>query len=215
MKYKLILASNSPRREDFIRSLNVKYTKLVAEINENIDFTSPIGLVTDLSKLKAKEVFNKIIDRTFNISVDQNLIILGADTIVELEGNVLGKPKDREDARKMISSLSKKEHLVITGVSLLSYNCSTKKESINTFYSSTKVHCSYVSDEILSNYLDTNEWKDKAGGYGIQGQAQTFIDEIQGSYSNVVGLPLTQLIKELSKLIHKDGDLLDLKSSFL
>ena len=118
-------------------------------------------------------------------------IVIGADTIVVLESEILGKPRDRADAIKMLSTLSGKVHSVFTGV------CLIKDSKENCFYEETKVEFYELSPQEIEAYVDTGEPMDKAGAYGIQGRGCLLVKRIDGDYFNVVGLPVGRLIKEL------------------
>lgn len=209
-KYKFVLASNSPRRYDFIKDLGIPFVKISSDIDENIKAVSSTELVERLSNQKAKAVVDFLKKKEQN--EDFKTIILGADTIVDIDGEILGKPCDENEARKMVMSYSNRGHKVISGVTLLLLDKSNVLKNEVTFSCSTEVICSKISKSILNDYILKNEWKDKAGAYGIQGSAQTFIKKINGSYSNVVGLPLTDVIENLNKLISDDGNSLENKS---
>lgn len=178
----LILASKSPRRLELLNSAGID--PIVIESNyeepERID-ELPDEYAKKLSYFKALSVSEKNMDN----------YVLGADTIVVLKDKILGKPKSKDMAREMIFDLSGKTHEVITGFSLIS----PQHKKIFTDSVSTSVNFRKLSLNEVEWYINTEEPYDKAGGYGIQGKAGSFVESIDGSYSNVVGLPLSEVIK--------------------
>lgn len=189
---KLILASASPRRKELIKGCFLNYEVQAADIDEDLPYDSPVELVEKLSKLKAKAVLEE--------RSDENVLVIGSDTIVVLEDQVLGKPKNKDEAREMLKLLSGKTHEVLTGVALLSLD----KEIV--FYEKTSVKFTAISEDLLELYLDTGESLDKAGAYGIQGNALSFIEKVNGSYSNVVGLPVDRLLVEIKNFVSAEDD---------
>lgn len=179
----LILASNSPRRKELLSLITTDFIVRAADVDETLpDGISAEKAVVYLSELKAKAVFN---------GVDT---VLGADTIVVLDGEILGKPRDDEEAFSMLRALSGRKHSVYTGVTILSQN------GEHSFYRETEVFFNELSDEEIWAYIKTGECRDKAGAYGIQGYGSRFVSKINGDYFNVVGLPVSavyQAIKEL------------------
>lgn len=185
--YKFILASASPRRKELL-SIYVKDFKIMpADIDETVPKNIPLeDAPLYIAKEKAKAVFNKLND---------DEIIITADTIVLLENKIYGKPKDKLDAYNMIKTLSGKTHQVITGVC-----CYSKDKHINIEFSDvTKVSFINICDEIIEKYLENAEYIDKAGAYTVQGLASMFVEKIEGSYDNVVGLPMGRLAQNLIK----------------
>jgi septum formation protein len=187
-KYQLVLASQSPRRQELLKWAYLPFEVLVSSLPEESSKVVPAELAMDLALQKALHVKRQ----------RQNAVIIGADTIVVLDQNILGKPKDRAMARQMLQKLQGRSHEVITGVSFV-YG-----EQSMTFYESTVVNFDRISDDLLECYLDTNESMDKAGAYGIQGAALGFIGKIEGSYSNVVGLPVNLVVKKLPHFLDLD-----------
>lgn len=155
------------------------------QIIEKLSEEGPQRLVEELSRTKALSVKEAL--------RDSDIIVIGADTVVTLDGIIFGKPKDRDDAREMIRSLQGRSHDVFTGVSVL-----FEKESI-TFHVKSEVTVYEMSDEEIEDYLDTKEPYDKAGAYGIQGYFSRFIERIEGSYDNIVGLPVAKTYRALLK----------------
>lgn len=185
--YKFILASASPRRKELL-SIYIKDFKIMpADIYETV----PNNIALEdaplyIAKEKAAAVFNKL---------NEDEIIITADTIVLLDNKIYGKPKDKLDAYNMIKTLSGKTHQVITGVC-----CYSKDKQVNIEFSDvTNVSFTDISDEIIEKYLKNAEYIDKAGAYAVQGLASMFVEKIEGCYDNVVGLPMGMLARNLVK----------------
>ncbi len=190
----IILASGSPRRRELLTLIGVPFKVIKSDAPEIITKTDPGEIVMELSMQKALDVYNKI--------TEGSPIVLGADTIVCLDGKVLGKPADREDAKRMIRALQGRTHSVFTGVTLLGNINNAGENGIKkeTFFRETKVMVHSMSDEEIEGYLDTGEPYDKAGAYGIQGAFAAYVDGIEGDYTNVVGLPVSAVYQALKKL---------------
>lgn len=178
---KIILASSSPRRKELLERYNLNPTIFKPEVEEKEGLgENPIQIAMSLAFEKAYWVSDH-----FN----NDEIIIGADTIVVYENEILGKPKDKEDAFRTLSLLSGKTHFVITGVSIIKANSSLKVVD----YEKTKVEFRKLSESQINRYIETKEPMDKAGAYGIQGYGEILVKGIEGCYSNVVGLPLGKL----------------------
>lgn len=187
-KLELILASQSPRRKELLAWLNIPFKIVSSNIEEHLNpELSPSDQAISLAQQKG-EAITKI--------CESDSLIIAADTLVILGEKIFGKPKDKNEAREILRELSGKTHEVITGVSFHLVRSSLKTENRN-FFVSSRVSFDPLNEEIMKNYLATNESLDKAGAYGIQGAALTFISQLEGSYSNVVGLPLSDLRKNL------------------
>ena len=172
----LILASKSPRRRELMKFITDDFIIKTAEVDESLpENISPADAVLYLSKIKAEPF--KSCDNT----------VIGADTVVAIDGAILGKPKDEEDARAMLKRLSGRIHSVFTGVTVI------RSEKEESFFTETKVKFFELSDEMIESYIKTKEPFDKAGAYGIQGYGCLLVEEIQGDYFNVVGLPISKL----------------------
>ena len=181
----LVLASGSPRRKEILDLMDLVYTVDVSDADESFS-GQPHEMVMELSRRKALAVSPRHPDA----------LILAADTIVVHEDKVLGKPRDKEDAAGMLKSLSGSWHSVYTGLTLID----TANNRMIQRADRTDVHfCPLTQEEILE-YIKTNEPMDKAGSYGIQGMGGMFIDRIEGSYSNVVGLPMAMLRDMLKQI---------------
>jgi septum formation protein len=181
----IILASKSPRRKDLLKKAGIKFKIVESKFDEQIDpKLNPKEQVKKLSLEKAKAVYDRF----------KKSIIIAADTLVVCEGIILEKPKDKEDARKMLEFLSGKIHSLITGFTIID------GETIVTKSEETKITMRGISKHEIDNYIMTKEPFDKAGGYAIQGEAAKFITKIDGDLSNAVGLPIDSLLRELKKL---------------
>lgn len=188
---RVILASKSPRRKELLEQIGLSFEVLVSDSDENLDIDIPEEFVKELSRIKSKAVMD-LMD-----GIDENTLIIGADTIVVYDGKILGKPKDEEDAFCMLKMLSDNEHEVITGVTLLSKK--NGKIDMDTFFEKTKVFTYEMSDSEIKEYIATKEPMDKAGSYGIQGIGGKFIKKIDGDYNNVVGLPVSRIYQKIKE----------------
>lgn len=175
---RIILASSSPRRKELLSQIVDNFEIIPATKDEKILKCYPLTYVSCyLAKQKALEVFEKNLDA----------LVIGADTTVICKHQILGKPKDKEDAIRMISLLSNKTHLVVTGVYIISKEFKKKIRCV------TKVTFKKLSEKQIQDYCSLNSIYDKAGAYAIQGEAREFIDHIDGDYNNVVGLPIDKI----------------------
>jgi len=176
--FQVILASQSPRRKELLSYMGFPFEIIPSSIEEKSNKEKIEDWVIDIAEQKAISVFNKI-KNTYD-----NPLVIGSDTIVYLEGRTLGKPNSREEAKKMLQSMMGKKHQVYTGVSCIS------KSFKDCFYEMSEVTFTCIEDSFLELYLDSNEYADKAGSYGIQGAALPFVERVEGCYSNIVGFPL-------------------------
>ena len=178
---KIILASNSPRRKELLKAHNIDFEVIPSNVDEVINRELDVYQnVMNLAKLKCLDVYQK----------KRNRIVLAADTIVVYNNEILGKPKDEEDAYRMLSLLSGKTHEVITGVAVANENV------VNTNYEVSKVTFKEITDEQIFEYIKTKEPLDKAGSYAIQGIGGKFIESYSGDFNNIVGLPV-ELVKKM------------------
>lgn len=184
----IILASASPRRKELLTQMGLDFKICPASKEEIITAAAPSEAVKELSLQKATEVA---------AYSEKEAVIIGADTIVAFENKMLGKPKDENDAFRMLKQLQGNTHSVYTGVSIIR-NIDNK---IITFAEETKVTFYPIEDDILLKYIKTKEPMDKAGAYAIQGSFAVHIKEIQGEYNTVVGLPIARLYHELLNFI--------------
>ncbi len=183
---RIVLASKSPRRRELMELLHIPFDVIVSDIDEQIDPQN--DLVREIEKLsfrKAEAVFKDHPDA----------LVIGSDTIVKIGNDILGKPKNIEQAEAMLKELSGKTHEVVTGVSIL------YKDRTETFSSVAKVTFYPLDEKEISEYIATNEPMDKAGSYAIQGDAAKFIRSIEGDYYTIVGLPIAELYHRLKKYL--------------
>ncbi len=191
MGYRLILASASPRRRELLEQIGATFQVMPAKGEEVITKEQPEQAVMELSRQKAEEIAEKIADGI----ADEDVLVLGADTVVVYEGKILGKPKDESDARAMLSMLNGRTHSVFTGVTVIVMK--NGNSQIHSFYEETEVSMYPMTDAQISYYIQTGEPMDKAGAYGIQGKGAVFIEKIHGDYNNVVGLPVAKIFYKM------------------
>ena len=174
---KLILASQSPRRQSLMELFHIPFTVQVADVDEAMDEHKPAyDEVARVSRLKAEAVCR-----------EQDDVVIAADTIVVCQGQVLGKPKDAQDAYRMLSLLSGRDHQVMTGMTVL------RGDEVITCTEVTDIHFRTLSEKEIWRYIRSGEPMDKAGAYGIQGGAALFAEKMVGDYYNVMGLPVCRL----------------------
>lgn len=189
---RIILASGSPRRVEILKAMGLKFDICPSLYGENLDpskYKCHSEYVLDCASNKVQEVA----DRLF-AEGNKSDIIIGADTVVSMNGKLYGKPEDEEAAVEMLKQLGGHTHTVFTGVVV--HTCT----KIVKFSESTKVFMAPISEEIIKAYVKTGEPLDKAGGYGIQGLGGSLIEKIEGDYFNVMGLPLHSLCKHLVEI---------------
>lgn len=190
---KIILASASPRRKELLRQVGIRYKVMPSNIEEKITKTQPEEVVQELSYQKAVDVCGSL--ETLG---EDDFTVIGADTVVSFMNHIMGKPKDAEDACRMLESLQGNVHQVYTGVTI----CFKQKglpSMFHTFYERTDVSMYPMTQEEIETYAATGEPMDKAGAYAIQGKCASYIESICGDYNNVVGLPVGRLYQELKK----------------
>ena len=187
--YRLILASNSPRRKELLAGLDLEFeTRVIPGIDETYPSDLPVGQIPLYISQKKSEAYRR--------GMADGELIITADTIVACDGQILGKPADRDDAVRMLEMLAGKRHQVITGVTLAT------KSSTRSFSVSTDVWFSMLTDAEISYYVDRYRPFDKAGAYGIQEWiGYVGVERIEGSYFNVVGLPVQRLYRELLQFV--------------
>ena len=186
---KIILGSSSPRRKELLSKIVDEFEVIPSNFNEDtIDERKPEKLVELLSKYKGQEIFGRL-------NKYEDYIIISSDTIVFLNGKVLGKPKDKEDAFNMIKSLQGNKHTVYTGLYVL-VNKNGNQEEIIT-HSKTDVYFKELTDKEIIEYINSENTQDKAGSYAIQGRAKEFVEKLEGSIETVIGLDIEKLKKIL------------------
>jgi septum formation protein len=183
----LILASASPRREELLRSVGLKFKIIPADVDETyFQGESPRAHVRRLSRDKAGAIAHQY----------PKALVLGADTIVVIDGQILGKPKNKKQAREMLQQLSNRRHAVLTGFTIACVRAGTSRTKVVQ----STVQFKKISPEETAWYVNGDEPYDKAGGYAAQGKGASFIQAIRGSYTNVIGLPLCEVVEALKHL---------------
>ncbi len=218
MKKIVTLGSASPRRRELLEQIGIEFEVVASEAEEYYKSTMPEEIVKELALMKAENVADELRHKgnvsAENVSVKHthepdggvhevqlcDRVILGADTIVVRDGEILGKPSDEEAAFSMLKSLQGRMHQVYTGLALLDFDKNGKRHMID-HAEETKVYVHEMSDEEIRSYIAAGESLDKAGAYGIQGRFAAFIDRIEGDYFNVMGLPVAYLYQQLKGLL--------------
>ena len=181
---RFILASASPRRKEILENAGFSFEIIVSDADENItEELTPEKTVEELAKRKAMAVLKD----------NEDAVVFGCDTVVAIDGKILGKPRDDEDAFNMLFMLSGKTHTVSTGV------CICSKDKTEVFSNTTTVEFYKLSEETIRSYIASGECSDKAGAYGIQGFGNVLVKEIKGDYFSVMGLPVSQSARVLSE----------------
>lgn len=176
----IILASKSPRRKEILQTMGIDFSVDAVEVDENVQAgTLPQNAVCEISKRKADAVAQK-----YN---DKDVLVISSDTVVVLDGKIIGKPKDKKDAFEILSALSGKTHTVYTG-----FTVSCKGKTVSDF-EATQVKFKTLPQEIIKAYIDTGEPMDKAGAYGIQQKGNLLVEYIHGDFYNVMGLPISKI----------------------
>ena len=195
---KIILASGSPRRKELLEQIGIEFDIITSDVDETTLITQPDEYVKYLSRIKAQAVWDMVKDD--DDYRNEDVVVIGADTIVSHKGHILTKPKDTGNAFDILKELAGDCHQVYTGVACI---CGEKKhvfyEETSVFFypvSEDEIRC-YISDNEIREYISTGEPMDKAGAYGIQGRFAAFIGKIDGDYNNVVGLPVARVYQEL------------------
>lgn len=202
---RIILASASPRRSQIVRTLGLNAEVIPSTFDETLEktaFSSPGEYAAETALHKAIEVSG----RTFGANNEKSAdLVIGADTVVELDGFILEKPKDEDDAVRILSTLSGRQHRVFTGVSLVLPSARDptvgKPPLVHTFWEETKVEFACLEKETIKTYVKSGDPMDKAGAYGIQGIGGSFVRSITGCFYNVVGFPIHRFSAELDALI--------------
>lgn len=212
---KIILASASPRRRELLGQVGIPFEVQVSNVAEETAASDPGLMVEELSCRKAEAVMRDLED------IEEDILVIGADTVVAAEGRILGKPSSPESAADMLRGLSGKTHYVYTGVTLLyrKGDCNSGErdgeteretfqeesksfqEETKTFHEVTGVKVCPMSEEEINSYTATGEGMDKAGAYGVQGIFARYVQGIEGDYNNVVGLPVGRLYQEAKEWI--------------
>lgn len=195
MKKRIILGSASPRRRELLSQIGVEFEVRVSDKEEIYKSSIPEEIVKELSLMKAENVASDLLENIADGSI-KDTVVIGADTIVVLDDEILGKPSDEEDAVRMLTRLQGREHWVYTGVAVLDFGPDGEKTVIN-YPVGTKVYVNAMTEDEIRVYVATKDPLDKAGAYGIQGRFAAYIDRIDGDYYNVVGLPVSRVYRTL------------------
>ncbi|NWW60227.1 ASML protein, partial [Ifrita kowaldi] len=200
---RVVLASASPRRQEILTNVGLRFEVVPSWFKETLEkssFTAPYEYAVETAKQKALEVANRMHVKHLRTPD----VVIGADTIVSVDEQILEKPVDKQDAYRMLSRLNGKEHSVFTGVAII--HCRSKDNQlemdITDFYEETKVKFSELSEELLWEYIHSGEPMDKAGGYGIQALGGMLVEYVHGDFLNVVGFPLNHFCKKLAELYY-------------
>ncbi len=186
---KVVLASKSPRRKQIFDLIGIKAVVMPANTDEISVYQNPIKVIKELSREKCEFVYRL---------VNYDDIVIGADTIVYKEGEILGKPNNRDEAKSFLNKLSNTHHFVYTGITI------AYKHNFYFDYEKSKVEFAALSEKEIEEYIKTGEPFDKAGGYGIQGYGSQFIKKINGCYFNVMGFPIHLFYNMIKKIFGED-----------
>ena len=194
----IILGSASPRRRELLAQIGAEFEVRVSNKEEVYHSNVPEEIVKELALMKAENVAEELAEENPAGAV-KSTVVIGADTIVVLDGKILGKPADEAAAVRMLSSLQGRRHDVYTGVAVLDYDENGEKRVYN-YPVGTAVYVNEMTEEEIRAYVETKDPLDKAGAYGIQGRFAAHIDRIEGDYYNVVGLPVSRVYRTLREL---------------
>lgn len=192
---RVILASGSPRRRELLDLAGVSYEVIKSEKEERMTSQVPADVVKELSLMKAMDVA----EENFLEKTEEEILVIGADTVVASGDKILGKPKDEEDAKEMLRGLAGRGHSVFTGIALLWIKHGKITKTVNKAVE-TKVFVEPMTETEIEEYVASGECMDKAGAYAIQGKFAPYITGIEGDYYNVVGFPLCTVMKEMKNL---------------
>lgn len=185
---KIVLASASPRRLELLRQIGIEPEVIVSHVEEVVTSSEPGEVVMELSRQKAEDVARGQSAQT---------LVIGSDTVVAVDGKILGKPHDPEEAAEMIRSIEGRAHQVYTGVCMVLKGESGEEDVVSNFFDATDVEVYPMTDEEILEYAYSEEPMDKAGAYAVQGFFGRYIKGLKGSYANVMGLPISRLYQEL------------------
>ncbi len=194
-KKPIILASASPRRSELLTKADIPFVVMPANVDEDPGTDVPSEAAEKNALIKAEYIAERLMEKK-----EDSFIILSADTVVSIDGKILGKPKDEEDAFNVLRTLQGRDHEVYTGVTI-GVKHPGKDVIYKAFHEKTRVKIYPVSDQQIRDYISTGEPLDKAGSYAIQGSFAKYIKSIKGDYNNVVGLPVGRVFKELKQYL--------------
>lgn len=214
MKKRIILGSASPRRKELLEQIGIEFEIVVSSKEERYESNIPEAIVKELALMKAENVAEELARKekdgieenaeSCDVIMGKNLhnvLVLGADTIVVRDGEILGKPSDEEAAFAMLNSLQGRMHQVYTGVAILDFDENGERQVI-THAEETKVYVHEMTEKEIRRYLAAGESMDKAGAYGVQGRFAAYIDRIEGDYYNVVGLPTAYVYQKIKGFLY-------------
>ncbi len=186
--HKIVLASASPRRLELLRQIGIEPEVIVSHVEEVVTSTVPGEVVMELSRQKAEDV-----------AKDQaaGTLVIGSDTVVAVDGKILGKPHDHDEAAEMIRSIEGRAHQVYTGVCMVLKGADGSADVVRNFYDETDVEVYPMTEEEILEYAAGEEPMDKAGAYAVQGFFGRYIKGLKGSYANVMGLPISMVYQEM------------------
>ena len=190
-KKRIILASGSPRRKELLLQIGIVPEIIVSRVEERVTADVPAEVVMSLAEQKAVDVAG---------GMPEDTVILGSDTVVAVDGRILGKPKSHEEAYEMIKRLAGRSHQVYTGVCIVKKGAAGEKDTVISFYDETDVDVSSMTETEIREYADSEEPMDKAGSYAVQGFFARYIEGLKGSYANVMGLPVHLVYQKLKDL---------------
>ncbi|MBD5520006.1 MAG: septum formation protein Maf [Lachnospiraceae bacterium] len=190
---KIILASASPRRKELLKQIGISFKTMPSIKEEKITKNTPEEIVEELSYQKAVDICGQLGD-----SMKEDFVVIGADTIVSIWGEIMGKPADKEDACEMLSKLQGKSHQVYTGVTL-AWKYKDTPAMFHTFHECSDVTVYPMTEEEIKSYVNSGEPMDKAGAYAVQGKFAAYIQGICGDYNNIVGLPIGRVYQEMKQ----------------
>ncbi len=194
--HKIVLASASPRRLELLRQIGIEPEVIVSHVEEVVTSSVPGEVVLELSRQKAEDVAK---------DQEAGTLVIGSDTVVAVDGKILGKPHDHEEAASMIRSIEGRAHQVYTGVCMVLKGTSEHEDVVRNFFDETDVEVYPMTKEEILAYANSEEPMDKAGAYAVQGFFGRYIRGLKGSYANVMGLPISMVYQEMKNITHPQG----------
>ncbi len=186
--HNIVLASASPRRLELLRQIGIEPEVIVSHVEEVVTSSEPGEVVMELSRQKAQDVAK---------NQPEGTLVIGSDTVVAVDGRILGKPHDHEEAAEMIRSIEGRAHQVYTGVCMVLKGEDGAEDMVRNFFDATDVEVYPMTEEEILEYANSEEPMDKAGAYAVQGFFGRYIKGLKGSYANVMGLPISMVYQEL------------------